>query len=142
MSADFLDTNVFVYSFDDTEPAKRDTSLRLIREALLRGQAVISFQVVQEFLSVATRKFAQPLSAEDAERYLKNVLRPLCMVWPAIELYAAALSLARETGYSFHDSLIVAAALEAGCKRLLTEDLQDGQTIRGLTITNPFRIQA
>lgn len=56
----------------------------------------------------------------------------------SITLYHEALALAKRTKYSFYDSLILASALAAGCKKIYTEDLQDGHHIIGLTIINPF----
>ncbi len=139
MSADFLDTNVLVYSFDSDAPAKRDRSRALIAAALQDHSATISYQVVQEFLNVATRRFASPMTGGQASGYLNAVLMPLCTVWPSRNLYLTALSVREETGFGFYDALIVAGALEASCKRLLTEDLQDGRVVRGLQIVNPFR---
>ena len=139
MSVDFLDTNVIVYSFDSDAQAKRDRSRALITAALQNHGAIISYQVAQEFLNVATRKFASPMTEGQASDYLNAVLMPLCVVWPSQSLYASALQIQEETGFSFYDSLIVVGALEASCKRLLTEDLQDGQVVRGLKIVNPFR---
>jgi predicted nucleic acid-binding protein len=59
-------------------------------------------------------------------------------VFPSAELYDHALQLRAETGYSFYDSLIVAAALEAGCKTVYSEDLQHNRKLHGLEIKNPF----
>ena len=134
----FLDTNVFVYSFMREDVAKQSRAVELIESALTTGHGVISWQVVQELLNVATRKFARPLSRSDAEDYLTLVLDPLCQVYPSLELCLAALEVADQWKFGFYDSLIVAAALEANCKTLVTEDLQHGQTIRALTIQNPF----
>jgi len=139
MSADFLDTNVLVYSFDSDAPAKRDRSRAIIAAALQDHSAIISSQVAQEFLNVATRKFASPMTTGQASNYLNTVLIPLCTVWPSRSLYALALQVQEDTGFSFYDALMVSGALEASCKRLLTEDLQDGQVVRGLKIVNPFR---
>lgn len=58
---------------------------------------------------------------------------------PCASLYLRGMALAQRHRFSFYDSLIVTAALEAGCERLLTEDLQHGQRIEGLRIDNPFR---
>jgi predicted nucleic acid-binding protein len=69
---------------------------------------------------------------------LTTVLAPLWRVVPSEELYERALEVMARYGYSFYDSLIIASALSAGCTRLLTEDLQHGQRIEGLTIHNPF----
>ena len=138
MSADFIDTNVLVYSFDEKAEAKRVESREILRDALRYGSGVISYQVIQEFLSVATGKFEQPLTAAQARKYLDQVLVPICHVWPNQELFAEAISIRDETGYSYYDSLIVAAALSVPCRRLLSEDLQSGRVIRGLEIVNPF----
>jgi predicted nucleic acid-binding protein len=98
----------------------------------------VSSQVVQEFLNVALRKFERPLSDEQALRYLREVLDPLCSVFPGIALHETALSLHRRWRFSFYDALIVAAALDSKCKVLYSEDFQDGQEIESLTIVNPF----
>jgi len=139
MSVDFfLDTNVIVYCFDSAAPAKADTSRALIAQSLREGRAAISWQVVQEFCNVALKKFSVPMSVLECDSYLHKVLFPLCHVWPSESVYAKALELSRETGYSYYDCLILAAALESGAGTLLTEDLQDGQKVRSLEIRNPF----
>jgi predicted nucleic acid-binding protein len=140
MSAEaFFDTNVLVYCFDPSEPEKQLRALELVEVALRERRAVISTQVVQEFLNLATRRFATAFSAADLQLYLDGVLAPLCQVFADFALYRLALEIRDESGFAFYDSLIVAGALRAGCARLLTEDLQDGREIRGLRIENPFR---
>ena len=134
----FLDTNIFVYSFDDSQPEKKDRALTLIAEGLTSGFAIISTQVIQEFLNVATRKFANPLDVKDSKVYLNTVLNPLCEIFPDKALYEQCLELQHETGYSFYDSLILSAALRGACEVLFSEDLHDGQQIGNLTIVNPF----
>lgn len=111
---------------------------RLIREALSGGKACISFQVVQECLNTVLRKAEVRLGPEAAGRYLDTVLAPLLQVSASVGLYQQALDVQSRWQFSFHDSLIVAAALTAGCSRLLSEDLQHGQRIEGLTVHNPF----
>ena len=137
MSAeDFLDTNVFVYLFDETAPDKRERAERLVRRSLEEGSGCISYQVVQETLNVVTRKLgARPASAR---LLLDDVLAPLWQVNPSRSLYSRGLRLHGQLGFSFYDSLIVAAALEAGCTRLYSEDLHHGQRVDQLTIQNPF----
>ena len=134
----FIDTNVLVYHVDDTDPRKSDIAHALIREAIGTGNACISYQVVQEFLNTMVHKAEQPLSREDAHTYLAEILTPLCRVFASIPLYQNALDIQARYRFGFYDSLIVAAALSAGCTQLLTEDLQDGQPIEGLEIRNPF----
>ena len=138
MSADFIDTNVFVYLFDESAPAKRDVAKQVIQGGLTSGGA-ISYQVVQETLNVITRKLPTPTTARDADEFLRSVLLPLWRVMPTERLFRRGLDLQDRYRLSFYDSLIVAAALEAGCSRLLSEDLQHGQRIESLTIVNPFR---
>jgi predicted nucleic acid-binding protein len=135
----FLDTNVFVYTFDSSAPKKQTRARKLVAQALEGRRGVISFQVVQEFLNVATRKFATPLTMRDCVTYLESVLSPLYDVSPSMELYREALDIRERWQLSYYDALIVTAALSAGCERLLSENLQHGLEIRGLTIENPFR---
>ena len=140
MSAEtFLDTNVFVYHLDVTDKVKHATAERIVREGLLTGTSCISFQVVQECLNVATRKARRPLPPELAREYLDTVLAPMLKIPASVALYQRALDVQARWRFGFYDSLIVAAALAAGCSRLLTEDLQHGQRIEALTIENPFR---
>jgi predicted nucleic acid-binding protein len=134
----FLDTNIFVYCFDDRQPEKKVRSLALIAEALQTGDGIISTQVMQEFLNVATRKFSVPLKPEDGKVYLQKVMYPLCHVFPDLDLYQTALDILRETGYSFYDSLILSGALRGGCTILYSEDLHAGQQVDRVKIINPF----
>ena len=138
MSDDFIDSNVFVYLFDETDERKREIADGIVKSALQDHSASISFQVVQEILNAVTRKLPTPMTAEDAGRFLEQVLGPLWRIYPSLALYRRALGVQARYRYSFYDSLIVAAALEAGCTRLYSEDLQAGQEINGLTIENPF----
>lgn len=134
----FLDTNILIYTFDSSEPAKRATARRLVGESLAGQRGMISFQVIQEFLNVATRKFAQPMSHADCLVYLDRVLVPLCEVFASTELYQAALDVSDRWRYAFYDSLIIAAAVQGNCRVLYSEDLQHGQRIEHITIINPF----
>jgi len=80
------------------------------------------------------------LSAEQARLYLDTVLLPLLQGAASPALYHRALDIQSRYRFSFYDSLIVAAALTAGCSKLLTEDLQHGQRIEHLVIEDPFRV--
>jgi len=134
----FLDTNIFVYCFDETQPQKKVRSLALIADALQTGDGIISTQVMQEFLNVATRKFSVPLKPEDAKIYLQKVMYPLCHVFQDLDLYQSALDILRDTGYSFYDSLILSGALRGECTILYSEDLQSGQRVNRVNIINPY----
>lgn len=134
----FIDTNIFIYCFDDRQSDKRVRALAMISEALQTGNGIISWQVMQEFLNVSTRRFLVPLKSEDAKVYLQKVLHPLCHVFPDLDLYGKALDVLEKTGYSFCDSLIIASALRGGCAILYSEDLHTGQQVDSLKIVNPF----
>jgi predicted nucleic acid-binding protein len=134
----FLDTNIFVYTFDSRSPSKRARANGLVVQALDTRAGVISYQVVQEFLNVAMRKFAKPMLAAEAQLYLARVLMPLCEVFPDSSLYSQALSICGETQFSFYDALIVSSAIAGDCQILWTEDLQHRQRIRSVEIRNPF----
>ena len=134
----FLDTNVFLYSFDRGAPAKARRALQLIREGVATRKGLISYQVAQEFFNVALRRFAQPMNVAEAEQYLATVFRPLMAVHSSQALYGEALRLKGRYRLPWYDSLIVAAALEGECDVLCTEDLQHGQRFGKLEVQNPF----
>ena len=139
MSVDrFIDTNVFIYHIDDSDEQKHVIATSIIRTALETGNACISYQVVQECLNAGLRKASVPLDHTRAVIYLSTVLVPLWSVMPSQRLFERGLEIQIRYRFSFYDSLIVAAALEVGCKTLLSEDLHHGQQIEGLAIENPF----
>lgn len=129
----FFDTNVLIYSIAQNDPRGSRA------EALLAAGGVVGVQVLNEFISVARRKMR--MSWKDVNEAL-DAIRVLCPS-PApvtISTHETALKIAGDLGYEIYDALVVAAALEAGCATLYSEDLQDGQIIeRKLTIRNPFR---
>jgi predicted nucleic acid-binding protein len=140
MSAEhFLDTNILVYMFDETDAGKQRQAAALVNESLTQGSGCISFQVIQETLNVLIRRLG--FVEADSQRALEQVLVPLWQVYPSAVLYRDAISIQGRYGFSFYDSLIIAAALEAGCTRLYSEDMQHGQQVQRLTIVNPFQSQ-
>ena len=134
----FLDTNLFVYPLTAEDKAKSKVAGKLIRKGIQTGRSCISFQVVQECLNVIARHAEVALTTEQAKRYLDTSLKPLWRIYPSASLYQRALDIQGFHRFSFYDSLIVAAAQEAGCKVLYSEDLSHGQKIDSLTIRNPF----
>jgi predicted nucleic acid-binding protein len=134
----FLDTNIFVYSFDASSPKKAAQAQKLIRNALETGGGIVSYQVVQEFFNVARRRFSKPMTSLDAEQYLSTTFRPLLAVHSSPALYGEALRIGARLKLPWYDSLIVASAIEGECEVLYSEDFQDGQQIGSLTLSNPF----
>jgi predicted nucleic acid-binding protein len=134
----FLDTNIFVYSFDASSPKKAAQATKLIRKGIETRGGIVSYQVVQEFFNVALRRFAKPMSSVDAEQYLSTTFRPLLAVHSSSALYGEALRIGARFRLAWYDSLIVASAIEGQCDVLYSEDFQDGQQIGSVTIANPF----
>lgn len=134
----FLDTNLFIYAFDASAPAKARRANELIRVGLATQRGMISYQVAQEFMAVALRRWARPLSAADASAYLTSVLVRLWRVQPSHALLAEAAALTELYRLPWYDALIVAAALEAECTVLYSEDFQDGRRFGPLRVENPF----
>lgn len=140
MSAEFfLDSNVLVYQLDTRDRRKHAIADSVVGDAIATGNGCISFQVAQECLNVVLRKAEVRLDAAQASAWFDIVLAPLMTVGSSADLYRSAIDLQRRTKFGFHDSLVVAGALQAGCSTLLTEDLQHGQRIGSLRIVDPFR---
>jgi predicted nucleic acid-binding protein len=139
MSAEsFLDTNLFIHQLEARDDRKSAIADAIIREGVATGNACISYQVVQECLNTVLRKAEVPLDVSGARAYLDHVLTPLLRVSASPHLYHRGLDIQDRYHFGFYDSLIIAAAMEAECTRLLTEDLQDGQVIETVTVMNPF----
>jgi predicted nucleic acid-binding protein len=132
----FLDANVILYAFDD-DPVKRTIAEDILQKADA-ADTCISFQVLQEVLNVLSRRTVASQTELATLPVLEVSLLSLWRVYPTEGLYRRALGVRQRYQYSFYDSLIIAAALESGCERLLTEDMQHGQRIEGLVIENPF----
>ena len=139
----FLDTNVFVYALLASEPLKKQRALQLVEQALATHTGCTSYQTIQEFANVATRKFAQRFTPEQCQQFITAAMQPINRVASSAELVQNALELQAETRYSFYDSLVLASALQADADVLYTEDLQHNQLIHGtLRIMNPFLVVA
>lgn len=134
----FLDTNIFVYSFDSASPKKAERARQLILQAIKTRNGIVSYQVVQEFFNVALRRFAKPMAVGDAEQYLSTTFRPLLSVHSSQALYGEALRIAGQFKLSWYDALIVTSAIEGKCAMLYSEDLQHGQRFGSLQVANPF----
>jgi predicted nucleic acid-binding protein len=135
----FLDTNIFAYAAHPSPSQKTSTALNLIEDGLESGNGIVSYQVVQEFFNLAFRKFPKPMSAFEAEEFFNTVFRPLVVVHSSPAIYISALQIYGHDRLSWYDSLIVAAAQQAECSILYTEDMQHGRRIGNLRIENPFR---
>lgn len=127
----FFDTNVLLYLLSPNS-TKADRAEEIIA---LRG--VISVQVLNEFANVASRKFGADFVKI---RDLLATIREVCTVRPMdVETHELGLDIAERYNFSIYDSMLLAAALKAGCTTFFSEDMHHGQKIGGLTIKNPFR---
>ena len=129
----FLDTNILVYAYSNTEPDKQATARKVIAEY----DSYISTQVLQELTNTLTKKFhnswheAQHVILESCNNNLLHINQR--------ETVIDACNIAQKYNYSFYDSLIIAAAIECNCSILYSEDLHEGQLIESkLKIVNPF----
>lgn len=134
----FIDTNVFVYQFDDRAQAKQQRARAIVRDALESGSAVCSSQVVNEFCNLALRRFSTPMTTRECGMYVDMVLSPLCTVGWSPSLVQDALRAAERWQLSWFDGLIVAAAIQSGSDTLYSEDLQNGMRFGSVKVKNPF----
>lgn len=133
----FLDTNVLVYAFDGSVPAKQSRAIEILEASGATGRITISTQVLQEFYVTVVRKLAHPLPEADAEKAVHGFAK-LRVVQIDTRSISSAIAMSRRSRISFWDALIVVSALEGGCNRLLTEDLQHGMRLGTLVVENPF----
>jgi predicted nucleic acid-binding protein len=133
----FFDTNVLVYAFDRSSSPKKRVAQRLINELMEEDRLRVSTQVLQELFVTLTRKVSRPCSSDEALAVLEDLA-----AWPLMAVdYAAiraAVGLAGQAKLSFWDALVVVAAARTGAAVLYTEDMNDGQEILGVRISNPF----
>lgn len=136
MSKIFIDTNILVYCIDRHDLAKQKASRLLLQTLGNDHSGVISTQVMQEFFVVGTKKLAaDPLLVKDILHSFENF--ETVIVTP--EIIKEAIDCSIINRLSFWDALVVATAESAKCERIWTEDLNDGQVIRGVKIENPYR---
>jgi predicted nucleic acid-binding protein len=134
----FLDTNILVYAYDRHDPRKQGVAQSLLIDGIENESAALSVQVLGEFFSVVTRQIKHPMTPDEAKEAIElfsNLLIQeidLAMVERAIDTH-------KIYRISYWDALIVSAAERAGCKRILSEDLNDGQFYHSIAISNPFK---
>lgn len=133
MPVSFFDTNVLLYV------ASGDTAKADQAEAAIAAGGAISVQVLNELANVARRKMRMSWGDTHA---LLIMLRGLLTVHPlTLETHETGLRMAERYGLSIYDAMIAAAAIEAGCDTLWSEDMQHGMTLdEGLRIVNPFHV--
>jgi len=136
----FVDTNIFVYSRDASEPEKQDKAKRWLTQLWQQEAGRISAQVMNEYYVTVTQKLKPGLSKEQA----RSDLRALAVWQPldiSTQLIESAWDVQDQYAYSWWDSLVIASALFLDCQYLLSEDMQHEQTFGTLKIINPFLVK-
>lgn len=137
---EFVDANVLVYAFDHSAGAKQATAERLLKRLWDAETGCLSVQVLQEFFVTVTRKVARPLPVDEAADRVREFTTWRVFA-PTAEDVLAAIALQKQARVNFWDAMVVQAASESGCDVLWTEDLTDGQLLRGVRIRNPFTVK-
>ncbi len=131
----FFDTNILIYAFASNDPRSARA------ESLIAEGGAIGVQVLNEFTNLTHRKLRwQWEEIEASLAVIEELFAPVAALTKSI--HTRAVTLAREHGLTVYDALIVAAAQDAGCAILYSEDLQHGQRFGTVTVENPFRRKA
>lgn len=135
--ASFVDTNILVYAEDLDAKHKHEVARDLLVKMWNDRDGVVSIQVLQELYVSVTRKLKKPLPVAKAQEIVEEYL-----TWTVVEntatLLRGAMRLQQRAKLSFWDAMIVQAAIDGGCDRLYSEDLNPGQRFGSLVIVNPF----
>jgi predicted nucleic acid-binding protein len=134
---EFVDANVLVYAFDSSAARKRPAAQQLLERLWESGTGCVSVQVLQEFFVTITKKVPKPLPVADAKARISEFAAWTVFV-PTADDIVAAIDLQTQAKIGFWDAMVVLAAAESECDVLWTEDLNDGQLLRGVRIRNPF----
>ena len=133
----FFDTNVLVYAATKQDMAKRNVARELIGHALeANHDGVITVQIMTEFINVMQSRFKA--AAKDIDEWVSQFY-PLLATEVTMDVVRNAMYVKEEYGIQFYDALVVSAAEKLGCHEIVSEDLNDGQTYRGMKAVNPFK---
>jgi len=133
----FFDTNVLVYTLDQSDLRKKNLAIDCFANALQRDTITLSTQVLHEFYSITTRKLRPALTAAEARAYVKE-LCAFDVIGSTASAIMAAIDIVQRYQLQWWDALILEAALRAKAEVLYTEDLQHGQRFGALIVINPF----
>jgi predicted nucleic acid-binding protein len=133
----FLDTNVIVYAHDLSSRDKHVVAREIMDHLWESRKGVISVQVLQELFVCVTQKIVNPLPIKNAKTIIEYL-----STWEVVVndkyITLKAIDLQEKYRFSFWDSLVIQAAVQAQARLLLSEDLPDGQVVKDLKILNPF----
>jgi predicted nucleic acid-binding protein len=133
----FLDTNILIYQMDSRDAVKQKKCREVVRALVLRHEAVISTQILQEFYVACTAKLKiKPILVKGMMHGFQNME----VVTVGADLINEAIDTSVQYQISFWDSLVAVSAESAKCQYLITEDLNEGQVIRNVKIQNPMKL--
>ncbi len=133
MSKYFLDTNILIYAYSNSEPHKADIANALLFE----GESLISLQVINEFSNICLKKLRLQEKAVIAA--VMEISNSTIVVSFSLSTQIQALQLCQQHSFSYYDALIATTALENDCTILYSEDMQNNQLLENqLRIVNPF----
>jgi len=133
----FVDTNVLIYAHDVSAGPKHARAKQLLADLWAQGRGCLSIQVLQEFYVNITAKVQRPLDPETARQRVED-LSYWIVHSPTADDVVAAIRLQQTARLAFWDAMVIVSALRLECRVLWSEDLNRGQTIDGLAISNPF----
>jgi len=132
----FVDTNVLIYAHDIDAGPKHEIAKSVMRELWSNRAGLLSTQVLQEFYVNVTRKIASPLSKVSGRAVISSYAS-WCIENTLVDI-STAFRIEDESQIGFWDALILASAAKGGAARLISEDLNSGQSVMGVLIENPF----
>lgn len=133
----FVDTNILVYAHDTSAGDKHHAAKNILQDLWASRRGCLSIQVLQEFFIIVTRKIPRPLSGETTKQIIVDLA-----FWrihsPDVSDILEAIGIHNEYHISFWDAMIIQSAIRLGSRRIWSEDLNPGQTYRGVQVVNPF----
>ena len=135
----FFDTNILVYSYDNSDELKHINAFNLISNSIFKESIVISSQVVNEFIVIMTTKVKHPITIDEAAKFITKFKINFEIRETQMEDIEKTILLHKNHKFSYWDSLIIATAINVGAEILYSEDLQHGRIINNLKIINPFQ---
>ena len=130
-----LDTNILAYAENTNGEAMKQAALDLVGR-LSPESTLLPVQTLGELFNVLVKKARW--SRADAEKAVLSWGDTFPLIETSSSVVLAATTLARHHQIGFWDAVMLSAAADAGCRLLLSEDLQDGFSWSGVTVTNPF----
>lgn len=131
----FIDSNVWIYAITADTEEKNLKAKKLLKNCFLEYTTVISYQVLNE---VSLHLKRSGFTEERIRNIILAMEKSCAVVDFTLDLLLRASELREKHQFSFWDSLIIACSIEAGCKILYSEDMQDGRKVECVTIQNPL----